>query len=337
MPTLSFEKPAETVQENPLLIHKLLLETDPSENDRQKLCDGKTRETWGELFERSMMLASGLKNLGLHPGSKIAVVDYDTHNYLEAYYAIPSMQAVLHTVNIRFPPEQIAYTINHAEDKAVLVRDEFLPLFAKAWSSLKNVNHVLVMSESGTLPESSPKGAIFVEDLIKNSDRNFRPEEFDENTPATLFYTSGTAGAPKGVRFTHRQLVLHTLSATTALSSSQSPVRLESRDVILPLVPMFHVHGWGFPYVSGMLGQKYVLVGKYRSGENSQSIIFGKSDLVSHGPGNLEHGAKSPLARSAPRLTTALESGDRRIGSPIPTCAESHELRHQDNGWLRDE
>jgi acyl-CoA synthetase (AMP-forming)/AMP-acid ligase II len=259
---MTLVKSAKANQDDPLLIHKLLSQTIHKRSPAE-IVYGKTRETWGELFDRSMKLAAGLENLGLNPGSKIAVVDYDTHNYLEAYYAIPSTQAVLHTVNIRFPSEQIGYTISHAEDQAVLIRDEFLPLFSKAWSGLKTVRHVIVMSESGNLPESAPKGATLIEDLIKNSDGSFRPEEFDENTPATLFYTSGTTGAPKGVWFTHRQLVLHTLSAVTALSSSQSPVRLESRDVILPLVPMFHVHGWGFPYISGLLGQKYVLVGKY--------------------------------------------------------------------------
>jgi len=228
-----------------------------------------------------MKLASGLKDLGLQPGSKVAVVDYDTHNYLEAYYAIPSMQGVLHTVNIRFPPEQIAYTITHAEDEAILIRDEFLPLFSKAWTGLKTVKHVIVMSESDTLPESTPEGAILEEDLIRNSDKSFRPGEFSENTPATLFYTSGTTGAPKGVWFTHRQLVLHTLSAATALSSSESPVRLESRDVILPLVPMFHVHGWGFPYISGLLGQKYVLVGKYDP-ERILNLISAEKATWSH-------------------------------------------------------
>src|ERR1700731_1605609 len=128
---MTFENSVQGVQQDPLLIHKLLSQT-LHRRSPTEIIYGKTRETWGELFERSMQLASGLQNLGLNKGSRIAVVDYDTHNYLEAYYAIPSMQAVLHTVNIRFPPDQIAYTISHAEDEAVLIRDEFLPLFSKA-------------------------------------------------------------------------------------------------------------------------------------------------------------------------------------------------------------
>lgn len=255
---------------SPLLLTKILTQTiyrdSPSE-----VVYGKTRETWKELNDRAMRLAQGLKNIGVRSQSKVAVADFDTHNYLEAYYAVPAIQSVLHTVNIRLPPEQITYTMAHAEDEVVIVRDELAPLVAKLLPHVKTIKTVVVASESGSLPAGSPPGAIFYEDLI-NSGR-FEPEEdFDENTPATLFYTSGTTGMPKGVWFTHRQLVLHTLANALALSSSQSPVRLEARDVVLPLVPMFHVHGWGFPYISGMLGQKYVLVGKYDPGRILDNI-----------------------------------------------------------------
>jgi len=251
--------------DSPLLITKILTQT-IYRNSPSQVVFGKNRETWKELNQRAMRLADGLRNHGVRKGSKVAVVDFDTHNYLESYYAIPAIQSVLHTVNIRLPPEQIAYTMSNAEDEAVLIRDEFVPLLVKLMPHIKTLKNIVVMSESGSMAAGSPAGAIFYDDLIKDSDGNFEPEDFDENSPATLFYTSGTTGTPKGVSFTHRQLVLHTLSATIGLSSSQSPVKLESRDVILPLVPMFHVHGWGFPYISGMLGQKYVLVGKYDPG-----------------------------------------------------------------------
>jgi len=248
----------------PLLITELLSQTIYRDSPSQVVY-GRNRETWKELNERAMRLAEGLKNSGVKKQSKVAVVDFDTHNYLEAYYAVPAIQSVLHTVNIRLPPEQIAYTMMHAEDEAVIIRDEFVPLLVKLLPHLKTVKTIIITSESGSLPTGSPPGAIFYDDLIKNSSR-FQPQDFDENTVATLFYTSGTTGMPKGVWFTHRQLVLHTISNALALSSSESPVRLEQRDVILPLVPMFHVHGWGFPYISGLLGQKYVLVGKYDPG-----------------------------------------------------------------------
>jgi fatty-acyl-CoA synthase len=262
--------------DSPLLITKILTQT-IYRNSPNQVIFGKNRETWKELNQRAMALAQGLRNHGIRKGSKVAVVDFDTHNYLESYYAIPAIQAVMHTVNIRLPPEQIAYTMSNAEDEAVLVRDEFVPLLVKLMPNIKTLKNVVVMSEYGSMPAGSPAGAIFYDDLINNSDRNFDPGDFDENYPATIFYTSGTTGNPKGVSFTHRQLVLHTLSATVGLSSSQSPVKLEARDVILPLVPMFHVHGWGFPYFSGMLGQKYVLVGKYDPGRILEQITAEKA------------------------------------------------------------
>jgi fatty-acyl-CoA synthase len=250
----------------PLLIHKLLAQT-LYRNSPSEIVYGSKRETWPELYSNAMKLASWLKySANVARGSKVAVVDFDTSNYLEAYYAVPAIEAILHTVNIRLPPEQIAETMSHAEDKIVLVRDEFLPLLTKLAPHIKSLEKIAIISDSGSMPASAPQNAVFYDDIVKTSDV-YTPEDFDENTPATLFYTSGTTGSPKGVMFTHRQLVLHTLSATVGLSTSASPVRLESKDVILPLVPMFHVHGWGFPYISGMLGQKYVLVGKYDPGK----------------------------------------------------------------------
>ena len=170
----------------------------------------ETREKLGRnSMKEQCGSASGLRDsAAISRGAKVAVLDFDTSNYLEAYYAVPSIQAVLHTVNIRLPPEQIVYTMAHAEDEAVLVRDEFLPLFAKLAPNVKSLKKVVVMSDSGSMPAGAPWGSYFYDDLLNDSDQSTSsPGEFDENTPATLFYTSGTTGMPKGVWFTHRQLV----------------------------------------------------------------------------------------------------------------------------------
>ena len=243
----------------PLTISSLLRQTIYRKSTAE-IVYGKTRYNWSRLYDRVNGLAAGMASMGVRKGSRVAVVDVDTNRYLETYYAVPMMGAVLHTVNVRLPPEQIAYTIMHAEDDLVMVRDEFLPLAAKMAPNLKSVKGVVTMSDSGEEPTSPLPNARYYED-IASSDSHFEFPELDENTLATLFYTSGTTGLPKGVTFTHRQLVLHTLGIAAGLGDSV--VGLNSSDVLMPLVPFFHVHGWGLPYLAGMWGMKIVLMGRY--------------------------------------------------------------------------
>lgn len=243
----------------PLTISSLLRQTIYRKSTAE-IVYGKTRYNWSRLYDRVNGLAAGMASMGVGKGSKVAVVDVDTNRYLETYYAVPMMGAVLHTVNVRLPPEQIAYTIMHAEDDLVMVRDEFLPMAAKMAPNLKSVKGVVTMSDSGEEPTSPLPNARYYEDLA-SSDSHFEFPELDENTLATLFYTSGTTGLPKGVTFTHRQLVLHTLGIAAGLGDSVA--RLNSSDVLMPLVPFFHVHGWGLPYLAGMWGMKIVLMGRY--------------------------------------------------------------------------
>jgi len=241
---------------------------------------GKTRYTWSKLYDRVNGLSAGLEAMGVRKGTKVAVVDIDTNRYLEAYYAIPMMGAVMHTVNVRLPPEQIAYTMVHAEDEFVLIRDEFLPLGSKIVPQLKSLKGVITMSDSGSVPSAPFPSTRYYEDLT-TSGSHFEFPDLDENTQASLFYTSGTTGMPKGVEFTHRQLVLHTLGIAAGLADS--PVKQDSTDVIMTLVPFFHVHGWGFPYLAGLWGMKIVLVGRYDPKnilENLQREKVTISDMV---------------------------------------------------------
>ena len=221
---------------------------------------GNARHTWTQLLDRVNFLASGLDGLGVRRGSKVAVVDIDTNRYLEAYFAVPMMGAILHTVNIRLPPEQIAYTIAHAEDDVVLIGEQFLPMAAKMAPQFKSVKAVVTMSDSGVPPSSQFPNTHYYNDLLRGQSRYEFPA-LGEDTQATLFYTSGTTGLPKGVTFTHRQIVLHTLGIAAGLGDSA--IRLSSADVMMPLVPLFHVHGWGLPYLAGMWGMKTVLAGRY--------------------------------------------------------------------------
>ncbi|MEM3832201.1 MAG: fatty acid--CoA ligase [Thermoprotei archaeon] len=249
--------------EYPLLIKKILVQTLYRQPPTEIVYRDISRYSWMKFYERIQRLANALESIGAKKGSKVAVIDFDTHRYLEAYFAIPMIGAVLHTVNIRLPPEQILYTAVHAEDDIVLVRDEFLPLVEKVASALPTVKAWIIMSDTGSTPSTSLKPAYYYEDLLNSVSSHYEFPDFDENTEATLFYTSGTTGLPKGVHFTHRQLVLHTLALTSMLSSYPSVVNITSKDVMMPLVPFFHVHSWGLPYTAAMLGNKIVLLGRY--------------------------------------------------------------------------
>jgi fatty-acyl-CoA synthase len=245
-----------------LTIDKILLQT-IHRRSQSEIVYGKTRYNWVEFYSRVRKLASGLDAMGVKEGSKVAVIDFDTNRYLEAYFAIPMMGAVLHTVNIRLPPEHIAYTMGHAEDDFVLLRDDFVPLAAKLAPAVKSIKGVVTMSDTGSAPTPPMTNAKFYDDLLAQADASYEFPELDETMQATLFYTSGTTGMPKGVWFTHRQIVLHTLSSLIGLAGGLPQNRMDPKDVVLPLVPFFHVHCWGIPYGVAMNGQKIVLAGRY--------------------------------------------------------------------------
>jgi fatty-acyl-CoA synthase len=245
-----------------LTIDKLLLNT-LHRKCRQQIVYAKTRYDWVEFYDRIRRLASGLERMGVRKGTVVAVVDVDTNRYLETYYAVPMLGATLHTVNIRLPPEHIGYTMAHAQDEFVLIRDEFVPLATKLAGAVKSLRGVVTMSDTGSAPSVPLMNVKFYDDLVKEGDPKFEFPELDEDTRATIFYTSGTTGMPKGVWFTHRQLVLHTLGTQLGLAGSLPQNRLEVRDVVMPLVPFFHVHSWGVPYGVGLNGQKIVLAGRY--------------------------------------------------------------------------
>jgi len=248
----------------PLTINRILSRT-LHRRSRFEIVYKHVRYDWVGFFDRVRRLASGLEGMGVKKGMRVGVMDFDTNRYLEAYYAVPMMGAVLHTVNIRLPPEHLAYTIDNAEDQVLLVRDDFLPGVGKMLPSLKHVTSVVTMSDTGSAPSFPRSGVIvkFYEDLLNSSDPHYEFKEPGERDVATLFYTSGTTGFPKGVWFTHRQVVLHSISTLVGFAMAPKEHGLAADDVIMPVVPFFHVHCWGIPYNAGILGSKFVLIGKY--------------------------------------------------------------------------
>lgn len=221
------------------------------------------RITYREFRNRVHKLAGALTRLGVKPGDTVAIMDWDSHRYLECYYAVPMLGAVLHTVNIRLSPEQIIYTIDHAEDDYLLVNAEFLPIIEQIRGRIDMVRDFVVLVDGEQRVESSIPLAGEYEELLSREEETFDFPELDENCRATTFYTTGTTGMPKGVYFSHRQLVLHTLGTLAAISSTETQGRFHQRDVYMPITPMFHVHAWGFPYIATACGVKQVYPGKY--------------------------------------------------------------------------
>ena len=204
-----------------------------------------------------------LTEAGVKAGDTVAVMDWDSHRYLECMFAIPMIGAVIHTINVRLSPEQILYTMNHAEDRFVLVNSEFVGLYQAIAGQLTTVDKTLLITDGDIHTAELPNLVGEYETLLAAASPSYDFEDFDENSVATTFYTTGTTGNPKGVYFTHRQLVLHTIGVATIMGSVDSVRLLGTNDVYMPITPMFHVHAWGLPYVATMLGLKQVYPGRY--------------------------------------------------------------------------
>ena len=265
----------------PLLIKQLLHTPLAVAPEQEITYQGKVRYTYRILRERIGRLASGLAGLGVESGQTVAVMDWDSHRYLEAFFAVPMMGAILQTVNVRLNAEQILYTLNHAGADVLLVNREFFPLLAPIAARLESVRRfVLIDDENGSMEGPVVFDAEY-EALLAGGSAEYVFEDFDENAQATVFYTTGTTGLPKGVRFSHRQLVLHTLGVATSIGTAAAGAAMRTSDVYMPITPMFHVHAWGFPYVATLLGLKQVYPGRYLPA-NLLKLIVSEGVTYSH-------------------------------------------------------
>lgn len=246
----------------PLQIGQLLARGIAQAPTQEIVYGTRLRYTYATLGERVARLAGALAKLGVAPGSTVAVMDWDSHRYLECFFAVPMMGAVLHTVNVRISPEQVLYTINHAKDDVILVNGEFLPLLEAIFDKVRPGVRIVLINDQPSQPATRlPIGAEY-EAMLADAEPSFAFPALVEDTRATTFYTTGTTGLPKGVYYSHRQLVLHTLAVAQALASAPHAA-FGTGDVYMPVTPMFHVHAWGLPYVATMLGVKQVYPGRY--------------------------------------------------------------------------
>jgi fatty-acyl-CoA synthase len=282
----------------PLLIKRILADSLKYEPTNEIVYRDLTRYNYFELNKRVRKLANVLKNLGVQAGDVVAALEYDSPRYLELFFAVPMIGAVLHTVNYRLSPEQVLYTMNHAEDKIVFTNTDFIPLMKGIKDKLTVSVPCILMTDKEELPEEEMVVSGEYEELLRSASDQYDFADFDENSVATMFYTTGTTGNPKAVYFSHRQLVLHTLAGGMLFGSYDSACRFRSDDVYMPITPMFHVHAWGVPYLATMLGVKQVYPGRYEP-EMLLRLLLSEKVTFSHCVPTILHMlVSSPVAKA---------------------------------------
>jgi fatty-acyl-CoA synthase len=260
------------MQERPLLISQLLSFAGTYHGDREivsRTVEGPIHRTnYRELEARAKRLANALKRLGVKQGECIGTLAWNGYRHLEIWYAVSGSGMVCHTINPRLFPEQIRYIVNHADDRYIFVDLTFVALLEKLEAELPNVRGVVIMTDRAHMPQTSLKNAICYEELVGAESDDFVWPELDENTASSLCYTSGTTGNPKGVLYSHRSTVIHSMMA-----NQPDALGLGSRDVVLPVVPMFHANAWSIPYGALMCGAKLVMPGQHLDGASVYELL----------------------------------------------------------------
>ena len=222
------------------------------------------RQNYAQLYERCQRLSNALKDLGVREGSKVISFEWNTHRFLEIYFAVPCMGAMMHMGNPLLTPEQIVYLINRVEDEVLIFNKDFTPIIEAVSSKLKTVRHYIVLADDGKLPETTLNPISEYEELLLSASPNYEYPDLNEDTVASLGNTTGTTGDPKVCFFTHRQHIMHTLIwANMLLGFSGERGFDPRRDPTIQLVPMFHAHGWGVPYIATFLGCKQIYPGRF--------------------------------------------------------------------------
>ncbi|MGP5435076.1 long-chain-fatty-acid--CoA ligase [Psychrobacter alimentarius] len=270
----------------PLIIKQLLNRAKIASTNQTISYADKVNYTYAEFFKRVNRLANVFKTMGLQAGDVVAVMDWDSHRYLEAYFAVPMSGMILQTVNVRLAEDKVLYTINHAKPKALLLNAEFEPMAKNYRHDAPSIEKIVWLDDTqfdktklddtkldnNKYSEYEPQTEQVsmpdyvegeYESLLAEASDAFDFPDFDENTIATTFYTSGTTGDPKGVFFTHRQIVLQTLASTLASALNAEGQGARYNDVYMPMTPLFHVHAWCWPYGATMIGLKQVYPGRY--------------------------------------------------------------------------
>ena len=272
---------------------------------------GTEETTWSGIARNARRLGSALTKLGLDPQARCGTIAWNNRRHLEIYFGVSGAGFVCHTINPRLFPEQLIYIINHADDQVLFIDQTFLPVAAKLGAHLPNLKHVVLMGPRDDAAAAQVEGLLFYDELLETGDADFDWPELDENTASSLCYTSGTTGNPKGVLYSHRSTLLHAFASNTLDCVGYSAI-----DVVLPVVPMFHVNAWGSPYGCAMSGARMVLPGPGLDGESLVNLIEAHGVTLAMGVPTIWLG----LLGHAKKVGAKLESLKRTVvgGSACP-------------------
>jgi fatty-acyl-CoA synthase len=260
------------MQDWPLLIHRVIDHAAAQHGNRSvvsRSVEGPLhRTTYAEVRQRALRIAKRLDRDGIRLGDRVATLAWNTWRHLELWYGITGIGAIYHTVNPRLFEDQIAYIVNHAEDRLLFLDLTFVPLIEKLQGRLRTVERYVVLTDQAHMPETTLKNAVPYEEWLAEADDDFAWISFDENTAAGMCYTSGTTGEPKGVLYSHRSNILHALAA-----NNPDFLGLSSRDVVMPVVPLFHANSWSLAFSSPMTGAALVLPGPKLDGPSVHQLL----------------------------------------------------------------
>ena len=291
-----------TMQRTPLLLSRILgrgAALDPNEEVVTLLADGTHRQTLKATWDRANQLAHALAGAGVKPGDRVASFMWNNYRHLELYQAVPSMGAVLHTLNIRLSPTDLEYIINHAADKVIVADEDLLPLLEPLVDKMPTVERIIICRH-GEGGETSFASTDDYEDFISGQATEYDWPEIDENAPMGLCYTSGTTGKPKGVMYTNQSTYLHTMSQAMTDAMAMSAL-----DAVCGIVPMFHAMGWGVPFTASMLGCKQVMPHRFMDPEKLIQLMTEEEVTISAGVPTIWQGVKAVLEAQPDKYDTS--------------------------------